>query len=191
MIALKWPSVCTGNLAKSVILRVSYENRAAIGLALLWSLGQGGFRDINVGLRVWLNLMTAVIERKAYTKYVVEYLENIIENANCYDNSLILTEDELFAIVSAIEEGFKISRVYLIALNKCVQLLLIKFARDTPTTSRFFMNLLKKYTNQNENEFVYALNECLLKDDGCFTAWQVQYKKHHRESLLLLANISK
>lgn len=191
MIALKWPLVCMGNLAKSVILRISYESRASIGLALLWALGQGGFRDINVGLKVWLDIMVAVIEMKAYTKYVVEYLENIIENAYRYNNRLNLTEDELFTVVNAIENGFKIPREYKIALNKCVQLLLVKYARDTQTTSHFFMSLLKKYTNQNESNFSPALNECLLKDDDCLRAWRGHYRKLHRESFSLLSNISK
>lgn len=80
LIAIEWPTVCVKSLAKNAILRNSYQNRAPIGLTLLWALGQGGYRDVNVGLRVWQNIMLPVLEIKAYTRFVVEYVHRILHS---------------------------------------------------------------------------------------------------------------
>lgn len=51
MIAQEWPQVCCNSLARSALLRVSYQNRSQIGLSLLWALGQGGYYDLTVGVK--------------------------------------------------------------------------------------------------------------------------------------------
>ena len=72
-----FPQVSIGNLARSAILRNSYQNRANIGLSLLWALGQGGFKDLTVGTKVWQDVMIPIVDLKTYTKYVFDYLYKI------------------------------------------------------------------------------------------------------------------
>lgn len=95
MIALEWPTVCIQNLAKNAILRNSYQNRSSIGLNLLWALGQGGFKDINVGCRVWRDIMVPVLEMKSYTKWVCEYVHRML---NCATGDVNLVQNEFFII---------------------------------------------------------------------------------------------
>lgn len=95
LIAIEWPTVCVKSLAKTAILRNSYQNRPPIGLGLLWALGQGGFRDVSTGLRVWQNIMLPVIDIKAYTRFVCEYVHRILQRA-ADDDQVDLSADELF-----------------------------------------------------------------------------------------------
>ena len=46
-----YPSLCLNNPEKSNDLLKSYVNRAPIGTALLWALGQGGRKDLGVGIK--------------------------------------------------------------------------------------------------------------------------------------------
>lgn len=103
LIAFKWPSVCINNLAKSSILLNSYLNRSSIGLTLLWSLGQGGLKDLTVGLRVWQDIMIPISDIKSYRKYILEYVYRILEKA---DHSTIsgLLQNEFFAIFDSLTE---------------------------------------------------------------------------------------
>lgn len=81
LIALRYPVVCQSNFAKNAVLHNSYLNQSSIGLSLLWALGQGGFRDVQVGINVWQNMMVPVIEMKNYSKYVVDYIFRILQKA--------------------------------------------------------------------------------------------------------------
>lgn len=95
LIAFEWPNVCVQNLAKNAILRNSYQNRSAIGLNLLWALGQGGFKDATVGCRVWQNIMLPVLEMKSYTKWVCEYVNRMLNQSN---NNINMVQNEFFVI---------------------------------------------------------------------------------------------
>lgn len=95
LIAFEWPTVCIQNLAKNAILRNSYQNRSPIGLNLLWALGQGGFKDVTVGCRVWQNIMVPVLEMKSYTKWVCEYVHRMLNQAN---DDINMVQNEFFVI---------------------------------------------------------------------------------------------
>lgn len=95
LIAFEWPSVCVQNLAKNAILRNSYQNRSPIGLNILWALGQGGYRDVTVGCRVWQNIMVPVLEMKSYTKWVCEYVQRMLNQGN---SDINLVQNEFFVI---------------------------------------------------------------------------------------------
>ena len=45
------PSLCMTNAQRSQELLKSYRNRAQIGLSLMWALGQGGKKNLSVGLQ--------------------------------------------------------------------------------------------------------------------------------------------
>jgi hypothetical protein len=57
LIAYQNPSITVSNIQKVTALRNSYQNRQHIGLAILWALGQGGMKDIQIGLKgLYFNL---------------------------------------------------------------------------------------------------------------------------------------
>ncbi|RZF41725.1 hypothetical protein LSTR_LSTR016081, partial [Laodelphax striatellus] len=51
LIAIHYPSVTIESLEKSIALRNSYQNRQAIGSSILWAVGQGGYKDLSIGLQ--------------------------------------------------------------------------------------------------------------------------------------------
>jgi TMEM214, C-terminal, caspase 4 activator len=79
-IAKEEPSVCGNSLARSVMLRNSYQNKPQIGLTILWVLGQGGFHNVSVGLKVWHDIMLPVLDSKHYATFVGDYLYRILKN---------------------------------------------------------------------------------------------------------------
>ena len=68
------PGLITSNLPRLIELRNSYQNRPNIGLAILWSVGQAGKKDLQSGVRVWLDVMLPLLSMKHYTKFIVEYI---------------------------------------------------------------------------------------------------------------------
>lgn len=124
LIAQRWPSVCVGNLAKTAILLNSYQNRSAIGLCLLWAIGQGGYKDLTVGLKVWQNIMVPVIDIKSYRKYVCDYVPRILMRADSTNISLLQTE--FFAIFDTLTSKCAIQREYQKSLNNAASDILVK-----------------------------------------------------------------
>ena len=58
LVAKLYPTVCCSSLGKHIILRDSYKNNNNVCLSLLWALGQGGYYDINTGIKgLKLNLI--------------------------------------------------------------------------------------------------------------------------------------
>lgn len=55
LLSQQYPKLAGGNVAKYVTLRNSYQNRPNIGMSILWALGQGGLKDLNVGLKGMLS----------------------------------------------------------------------------------------------------------------------------------------
>lgn len=51
LMATQIPSVTVSNVSKYISLRNSYQNRQIIGTSILWVLGQGGFKDLSIGLK--------------------------------------------------------------------------------------------------------------------------------------------
>jgi hypothetical protein len=45
-----YPTLATFNMGRYNELRNSYQNRTSIGTAMLWALGQGGRKDLSVGI---------------------------------------------------------------------------------------------------------------------------------------------
>jgi len=72
------PTAVTAHLPRYVELRNSYQNRPAVGLAILWSVGQAGHRSLHSGVKVWLEVMLPVLTLRHYTKYVVDYLAALL-----------------------------------------------------------------------------------------------------------------
>merc|ERR1719471_1664970 len=72
------PSLVTANIPRYIELRNSYQNRPPIGLAILWSVGQAGLKSLHSGIKVWLEIMLPVMTMKHYSKFVVNYLVQLL-----------------------------------------------------------------------------------------------------------------
>jgi hypothetical protein len=67
-----------GSLPRFVELRNSYQNRPPICLAVLWSVGQAGRKNVACGVRVWMEMMLPLLQLRHYTRFVVVYLERLL-----------------------------------------------------------------------------------------------------------------
>lgn len=59
-IAINYPETATLNMIKHSELRNSYQNRQAIGLSILWALGQCGLTNIYSGLQGVFRILFSV-----------------------------------------------------------------------------------------------------------------------------------
>merc|ERR1719357_1243565 len=115
MLADLQPTVVTAHLPRYVELRNSYQNRPAVGLAILWSVGQAGRKNLQSGVKVWLVVMLPVITFRHYTKYVVDYLAALLTAHNITPDTqmnkalmdisnFITVQDTVFVVSSAINK---------------------------------------------------------------------------------------
>lgn len=79
LLAESQPSLVTAHISRYIELRNSYQNRPAIGIAILWSVGQAGMKSLHSGIKVWLEIMLPVISFKHYQKFIVSYLAELLE----------------------------------------------------------------------------------------------------------------
>jgi len=109
------PTVVTAHLPRYVELRNSYQNRPAVGLAILWSVGQAGRKSLQSGVKVWLEVMLPVITFRHYTKYVVDYLAALLAAHNITPDTrmnkplmdisnFITVQDTVFVVSSAMNK---------------------------------------------------------------------------------------
>jgi len=87
MLAEVNPSLVAAHIPRYIELRNSYANRPAIGLAILWSVGQAGLKSLHTGIRVWLEIMLPVMTMRHYSKYVVDYLASLLSTHNITTNT--------------------------------------------------------------------------------------------------------
>lgn len=72
------PKLSASNIDKLNSMKNSYQNRKPIGLSLLWSFNQGGREDLNVGLKVWHEVMVTMLESKSYSSYILQLLDDLM-----------------------------------------------------------------------------------------------------------------
>ncbi|GLH16586.1 Uncharacterized protein GBIM_20823 [Gryllus bimaculatus] len=78
LLAIHNPSLVISAIPKVKILLASYQNRQSIGLSLLWILGQGGYKDLSIGLQVWQQVMFPMVDLRLYSGFVVNYLHTLL-----------------------------------------------------------------------------------------------------------------
>jgi len=79
LIAETNPSLVTAHIPRYIELRNSYQNRPVIGQAILWSVGQAGAKSLHSGMKVWLEIMLPVMTMKHYSKFVVNYIIELMQ----------------------------------------------------------------------------------------------------------------
>lgn len=72
------PEMTISNISKLIRIKNSYQNRKNIGLSLLWAISQAGRKNLAVGLKVWHEVMSPMLEIKSYCSYVAQILNNLV-----------------------------------------------------------------------------------------------------------------
>lgn len=196
MLAQEYPEFCITSVQKSASLRNSYQNRPPIGLSLLWAFGQGGSSDFAVGLKAWQELFLPIIELKNYSKYVVGYLSNLLDEHGTMDNTKV-SQDQLFAMIDMVNNKRS-------ALPKDLSSDLIKqlskykdiyFNKSNNKLQVTFNQLMKKLPNQYlsgasldpyHRVLVDCLVDCLARDDSCNATWRQLFHRCSKQSATLL-----
>ncbi|XP_050318873.1 transmembrane protein 214 [Bactrocera neohumeralis] len=191
LISQHWPHVASNNMAKIALLRNSYQNRSNICLSILWAIGQGGYKEITEGIKVWQNLMLPNLELKSYTKFVAEYLEKVLSAAK-EDCTITLNQNEFFSFYNALKTHYPIPKENQETLGKCAHGFLIKYILSSSKHSNIFVTLFR-----NIDDFKRSRSElegclcCLVNGEDSFKVWKMNYKKQLTSSLLLFKEIEK
>ncbi|XP_039479100.1 transmembrane protein 214-B isoform X1 [Drosophila santomea] len=195
LIGQNWPNICSRNLAKTALLRNSYQNRSNICLSILWAIGQGGYQSLNEGVRVWQNLMLPNLELKQYTKFVVEYMERVLSAAATRKTSdpLQLNQQEFFATYNALNAPYtNLPKEWQQSLKRSALLLLQNYINSPVKHANIFLTLFREISasSKQTNEIEGCIS-CLLSSgrDDCLRVWRMNYKKQQLPSLLLLKAI--
>uniref|UniRef100_A0A1S4H254 Transmembrane protein 214 n=2 Tax=Anopheles gambiae TaxID=7165 RepID=A0A1S4H254_ANOGA len=184
-IAMHYPSACVNNLARNAILRNSYQNRHNIGLSLLWALGQGGYNDLDVGLKVWQDIMVPVMELKNYNRFTSDYVVRILRLHRAH--RLTLGGSEFLTILSSLTTQPKACR----ELDEAAQLLVERYVFSAPKASATFTMLFKNVSFITRPEMIYyGLALCLLEDPESAAVWLGLYRSNVETSLAILSYLN-
>lgn len=91
------PEITAANIPKLLSIRSSYENRKNVCLSLLWAWSQAGQKNLAVGLKIWHEVMSPLLETKAYANYVVQILNDLVFG---HDNARDLSLDLYLDIIA-------------------------------------------------------------------------------------------
>ncbi|XP_053662907.1 transmembrane protein 214-A [Anopheles marshallii] len=184
-IAVHYPAACVNNLARNAILRNSYQNRTNIGLNLLWALGQGGYNDLDVGLKVWQDIMVPVMELKNYNRFTCDYVQRILKLHRSH--RLNLGGSEFLTILSSLTTQPKAYR----ELDEAAQLLVERYVFSAPKASATFAMLFKNISFITRPEMIYyGLALCLLEDPESASVWLGLYRNNVETSLAILSYLN-
>lgn len=190
-IAQYFPEVCISNLASTVILRNSYQNQPSICLSLFWALGSSGFYDTTVGLKVWKEIISSVINAKSYTKFAFDYLFKILAVSN-KTPALEISLEEYKSIINLLLSNDSNSKIKLKDLPKikakCVEMLTTKFIKsliDAARIESLFLFLLSRCSS-HPDLFVPELVKCLeTHPEESLKIWKLNFHSCNQQNVLL------
>uniref|UniRef100_W8BC69 Transmembrane protein 214 n=1 Tax=Ceratitis capitata TaxID=7213 RepID=W8BC69_CERCA len=191
LIGQNWPHIASNNMAKIAMLRNSFQNRSNICLNILWAIGQGGFKQLTEGIKVWQNLMLPNLELKSYTKFVTEYLERALSAAG-EECSITLNQNEFFSFYNALKSNYSIPKENQETLAKCAHGFLMKYILSITKHANIFVTLFRCIEDGKKNRSeLLACVSCLVNGDDSFKVWKMNYKKQLLPSVLLFKEIEK
>ncbi|KOC67817.1 Transmembrane protein 214-B [Habropoda laboriosa] len=186
------PEMTVANIPKLIRAKSSYQNRKTIGLSLLWALSQAGRRNLAVGLKVWHEVMSPMLETKSYCSYVVEILNDLVfEHENFHD---LKPEFYLDIVEDTCSGKYNVPASVGREINNSIEKLrLILFKNKNLSYVKLFEMLVTKVTQKvhanYRDELIKALVKCLATDPLCFSVWISLYAKNLYQSQLMLTYI--
>ncbi|XP_022913719.2 transmembrane protein 214-B [Onthophagus taurus] len=186
LLALNNPKIVIANISKSISLRTSYQNRQNVGLSILWALGMGGLKDLNVGFKVFQEIMFPLIEMKNYSRFICGYLIDLINRFN----DVPLSKEQYQFVMEYIYSNKKNSPLDLSAQIQKQKLKELLFINSKDKYHGFVEFFLKKLTIRDSdsyrNELCDVIIACLIRDPTTFNVWTKHYSKNLVGSAILL-----
>ncbi|KAK9306615.1 hypothetical protein QLX08_002800 [Tetragonisca angustula] len=180
------------NISKLIRVKNSYQNRKNIGLSLLWAISQAGRKNLTVGLKVWHEVMSPMLETKSYCNYVAEILNDLVfGHEMCHD---LKPELYLDIVEDTCSGKYNISASVSREINNSLEKLrLILFKNKNINYAKLFEMLIAKIEQKvhvnYKDELIKALVTCLATDPLCFSVWRSVYAKNLYQSHLILMYI--
>lgn len=190
-ISMNEPRLISANINKHVTLRNSYQNRPNIGLSILWAIGHVGITDLHSGLTAFQELFLPLLEMKNYSRFVVQYLLDLLSRK--YDDSI--SRDEFLLILDTIYSNKKNFPTDLKEelSKKIANVKELLFKNNKEKYHSYIEVLLKKIiTNSNKPYQSYicdVLVEIFVKDATTLSTWNKVYAKNVAASSILLRHI--
>ncbi|PSN50955.1 hypothetical protein C0J52_07633 [Blattella germanica] len=188
LMAFQNPSITINNIPKVTSLRNSYQNRQPIGLAILWAVGQGGMKDIRIGLKV----MVPLLEMRNYTAFVITYLKDILNQS---PENKPISQEQFFAVLDVIHSSNNLPnnlKQELLGLSSTLRTRALK-TEPEKHSKNFFEPLLQRLqptaSKVLREELLASLVTCLNCDQHCYSIWRQMYTKHLPQSAHLLGYI--
>lgn len=184
-IALYLPEVCVSNLASTVILRNSYQNQPSICLSLFWALVSSGYRDTTIGLKVWMEIVSSVMNTKSYTKFAIDCLHKIL-SASGKTPALkvsLLEYKTLIEVLVSNNEKVKTKELQKTKW-KCISLVTRKYIEslDTDHLEHFF-KLMCTFCKRNPDIFAAEFVELVKAFPvECIRLWEENFDNFSRQN---------
>ncbi|OAD56057.1 hypothetical protein WN48_03797 [Eufriesea mexicana] len=184
--------IIIANISKLIRVKNSYQNRKNIGLSLLWAISQAGRKNLAMGLKVWHEVMSPMLEIKSYCSYVAQILNDFVFGHETFND----LQPELYLdIVEDIYSG-KLNVPAFVGReinNSIEKLRSILFKNKNINYAKLFEMLITKVTQKihvnYRDELIKALVTCLATDPHCFSVWKSIYAKNLYQSYLILTYI--
>ncbi|XP_011060330.1 PREDICTED: transmembrane protein 214-A isoform X2 [Acromyrmex echinatior] len=188
------PEMTAANILKLINIRNSYENRKNIGLSLLWAWSQAGKKNFAVGLKIWHEVMSPMLETKSYASYVVQILNDLVfGHDNVHDLSLDLYLSIIMDTYSQRFQNIQPANLGKDLSASIDRLRSILFRNKDICYTKLFEMLMGKVSQKLDlnyrNELIKVLADCLVTEPVCFTIWNSIYTKNLYQSSLLLSYI--
>lgn len=193
LLATQYPTVTITNIDKFIDLRNSYQNKQAIGLSILWALGQGGFKDLSIGLRVWQAVMLPICDLRSYTRYILDYIKVLLAR---HSTSKALGADQYFSVIDSLySPDLKLPNPATIELRSHTKELRDIACNLQPDKKlhAYFQPLLERIstaTNPLKDDLVRFSFTCLTNDHQTFSIWKNLYTDNLPQSACVLKLIN-
>jgi len=193
------PTAVTAHMPRYIELMNSYQNRPAVGNAILWSVGQAGNKSLHSGIKVWLEVMLPVVTMRHYTKYVVDYLGALLSLHNITPTTKLNKPVMDISSFLTVQETVFVSSN---AMNKDLARVLRNFYPSLRNISvagcrnhELFPALLPRLANMSNADQVTdtleVLANCLTASPAALVHWHKLYTSHLPQSGQLLGYIVK
>jgi hypothetical protein len=198
VIAETHPQVMVANVSRVVELRNSYQNRPSTCIAIMKALGEAGGHDLNVGIKVWMEVMLPLLNMRSYTKFVVDYITKLLDHHKITETSKVCKpvmdisnfftmQDTVFVVASQLNKEF--SRQLTEQYPRLKHLALAGYANH-----ELFPEMMNKLKSQNmPNQVVDSLDvlsHCLIATPAAMVHWQQLYISQLAQSGYLLQYIN-
>ncbi|XP_053677625.1 transmembrane protein 214 [Anopheles nili] len=186
-IALHYPKACINNLARNAILLDRHHRyNPSVGASILWTLGQGGYKDLDVGLKVWQDIMIPMMEEGSYRTFFTKYVLEILKIHQSY--RLVLGGSEFLTILSSLTTlPGSVLRKPCPELDEAAELLVQRYVFSSRKASATFAMLFKNISFITHPTIIYyGLALCLLEDPESCSMWLKLYRQNMDTSRAIL-----